>query len=369
MAWDFTTDSEIQLDMAKYLKDKVDELDTKFADLFTQIGPGNLGQHWVGTDYDSFNTGCEGYKVALQDMTDTVRMYATHFEKVADGTDTLATECINIIKEMTTRGAALPGSGGSGTSGGGSSNGGGNSSGGGNTSGGGNSSSGGNSSGVCTSYEDAAAAGYSNIRTPHEFARGGDDKEKYGTYENYLIAMQERYTGKHSAHDPANGGSGSSSNGGNSSRGGSSTGGAMTQVEKDKLAEYERYTNIKGDGWVETAVVKLERDVTLDQYASVEDKRECLKEAVGSNKTLFWLNGIPKDSVDSMSDSEVNKMFSMVLDNSDIDIPDSMVATAINNKYEAQAAQAERERQNEIDAYGELFGDDERGREIYEQTN
>ena len=104
MAWDFTTDSEIQLDMAKYLKDKADELDTKFADLFTQIGSGNLGQYWVGPDYDSFNTGCEGYKTALQDMTDTVRMYATHFEKVAEGTDTLASDCINIIKNMTTRG-------------------------------------------------------------------------------------------------------------------------------------------------------------------------------------------------------------------------------------------------------------------------
>ena len=67
MAWDFTVDSDIQLDMAKYLKEKADELDTQFANLYTQIGPSNLGAHWVGSDYDAFNVGCEGYKQALDD--------------------------------------------------------------------------------------------------------------------------------------------------------------------------------------------------------------------------------------------------------------------------------------------------------------
>lgn len=42
---------------------------------------------------------------------------------------------------------------------------------------------------VWKSYADAEAAGFSNIRTPHEFLRGGDDKVKYGTYQNYLAAM------------------------------------------------------------------------------------------------------------------------------------------------------------------------------------
>ena len=70
MAWDFTVDSDIQLDMAKMLKNKADELDTQFANLYTQIGPSNLGTHWVGSDYDAFNVGCEGYKQALDDMTD-----------------------------------------------------------------------------------------------------------------------------------------------------------------------------------------------------------------------------------------------------------------------------------------------------------
>ena len=118
MAWDFTVDSDIQLDMAKYLKEKADELDTQFANLYTQIGPSNLGAHWVGSDYDAFNVGCEGYKQALDDMTDSVRMYASHFEKVAEGTDLLSSLCISIVQNMTTRGDALPGSGGAATTGG-----------------------------------------------------------------------------------------------------------------------------------------------------------------------------------------------------------------------------------------------------------
>ena len=109
MAWDFTVDSDIQLDMAKVLKNKADELDTQFANLYTQIGPSNLGTHWVGSDYDAFNVGCEGYKQALQDMTDSIRMYADHFESVAEGTDALSSMCISIVQNMTTRGDALPG--------------------------------------------------------------------------------------------------------------------------------------------------------------------------------------------------------------------------------------------------------------------
>ena len=37
MAWDFTVDSTIQLDLAKYLKEKADDLDTEIANLYTQI--------------------------------------------------------------------------------------------------------------------------------------------------------------------------------------------------------------------------------------------------------------------------------------------------------------------------------------------
>lgn len=51
------------------------------------------------------------------------------------------------------------------------------------------------SSGVWKSYADACADGYSNIRTAHKFARGGEDKTKYGTYAAYLEAMYNKYMG------------------------------------------------------------------------------------------------------------------------------------------------------------------------------
>ena len=50
------------------------------------------------------------------------------------------------------------------------------------------------SKGEWKTYEDAAAAGYSNIRTGHEFSRSDNaDKQKYGTYDKYLDAMYQRY--------------------------------------------------------------------------------------------------------------------------------------------------------------------------------
>lgn len=49
-------------------------------------------------------------------------------------------------------------------------------------------------SGVWKSYQDACDAGYSNIRTPHEFSRNNNsDKQKYGTYEAYLEGMYKKY--------------------------------------------------------------------------------------------------------------------------------------------------------------------------------
>lgn len=48
-----------------------------------------------------------------------------------------------------------------------------------------------------TSYKDAGAAGFGNIRTQHEFNRGNNsDKQKYGTYQAYLDAMYEQYMGE-----------------------------------------------------------------------------------------------------------------------------------------------------------------------------
>lgn len=51
------------------------------------------------------------------------------------------------------------------------------------------------SGGGWTSYADAAAQGYSNIKTAREFARGGSDKSTYGSYQNYLDAMYQKYGG------------------------------------------------------------------------------------------------------------------------------------------------------------------------------
>lgn len=48
------------------------------------------------------------------------------------------------------------------------------------------------------SYQDAADAGFSNIRTRSEFGRAGNsDKEKYGTYQAYLDAMYRKYVGEY----------------------------------------------------------------------------------------------------------------------------------------------------------------------------
>ena len=45
------------------------------------------------------------------------------------------------------------------------------------------------------SYEDAANAGFANIKTAREFNRGGRDKEQYGDYQSYLNAMYDKYMG------------------------------------------------------------------------------------------------------------------------------------------------------------------------------
>ncbi len=106
MAWDFTADSDIQRSMAQKIKEKSESLDGEFANLYGEIG--NLGTHWVGEDYNLFSSGCDGYKTALADMTTSMKMYAGHFEKIATGTDELATTLIGIVQNMTTRGGGGP---------------------------------------------------------------------------------------------------------------------------------------------------------------------------------------------------------------------------------------------------------------------
>lgn len=205
--WDFTIDSDKQVEVSKALYETAGKFDEKKTLFYNQIdGMGDSGA-WTGEDYTSFKEGTHGYEGALQDLSDGFRMFGKHFEIMAEGTSTLATDLINIIRNMTgsvstansgetsnpyydassgplyseepdpdadsssspsmSYGAgdepAAPVS---------------------------DSNSG---SGVWTSYEEAAAAGFANIRTRREFLRGGDDKDKYGTYEEYLKAMYEKY--------------------------------------------------------------------------------------------------------------------------------------------------------------------------------
>lgn len=45
-------------------------------------------------------------------------------------------------------------------------------------------------------YNQAAAAGFANVMTKTEFLRHKNTKDKYGSYENYLSAMQSKYQGQ-----------------------------------------------------------------------------------------------------------------------------------------------------------------------------
>lgn len=100
-SWDFTADSENQVLLAKDINTAADDFDDQIKNLYTEID--NLSLGWVGEDYDSFKEGTNGYSQALQDLSNSMRMFAGHYEKVATGTDTLATELINIVNTCTTR--------------------------------------------------------------------------------------------------------------------------------------------------------------------------------------------------------------------------------------------------------------------------
>lgn len=116
--WDFTADSDIQTELSSKLNEAADKYDAKVEAMYKEIESLGSNSYWVGEDYDAFKTGTEGYKTALKDLSDGIRMYGTHFETMATGTDTLASELIAIIQNMTGSGN------GGGTSGGGTGNGG-----------------------------------------------------------------------------------------------------------------------------------------------------------------------------------------------------------------------------------------------------
>lgn len=99
--WNFTADSEIQKELANELYKSADNFDTKVGQMYTQIDVMGSEQAWVGEDYDLFKLGCDGYKGAMKDLSDSFRMYAKHFEKVSSGTEQLATELINMVQNST----------------------------------------------------------------------------------------------------------------------------------------------------------------------------------------------------------------------------------------------------------------------------
>ena len=113
-AWSFLADSNNQLTLADALTEAANNFDSKKGEMFGKID--NMGNHWKGEDYDLFNTSAHNYDPALQDFSDSIRMYASQFEKISGATEQLATELISIIMNMTGSGTAS----GSGTGPGGS---------------------------------------------------------------------------------------------------------------------------------------------------------------------------------------------------------------------------------------------------------
>ncbi len=154
-----------------------------------------------------------------------------YIKALQEGSD----EAVKIAQQLAVQvGTALNSSADTSSGGGGSS--------GGSTSGG---SSGGGSSGggAWKSYSDAAAAGFSNIRTQSEFARGGSDKQKYGTYQAYLDAMYEKYVGG----------------------GGGGSGGTGTTTPKPSVTYYSPPT--KRDGFLEGTGIDIGGiTLTADEY-------------------------------------------------------------------------------------------------------
>lgn len=99
-SWDFTIDSDKQNELAGKLSEAADNFDTKVSLLYGQIDSMN-GTSWIGEDYDTFHTGVHNYEGALKDLSNGFRMFSEHYKLMAEGTNTLASDLINIIKNMT----------------------------------------------------------------------------------------------------------------------------------------------------------------------------------------------------------------------------------------------------------------------------
>ena len=177
MAWDFTADSEIQAELSKNLGDYADKYDEKVAEMYGKIG--EMGTYWIGDDYNQFVTGTDGYKTALADLSNSIRMYSAHFADVSGGTVELADALVEIVNGLVNYTASNPYGVTSGPQG--------------------DDPSGGNgdqpAGGGWSSYEEAAAAGHPEIMTEEEFERhrGQGSAAGYDTYQDYLNAMYQQY--------------------------------------------------------------------------------------------------------------------------------------------------------------------------------
>lgn len=102
-SWNFTADSEIQAELATRLNEAAEKFDTRVTEMYQQIDSMGANKNWVGEDYDAFKTGTEGYKQALSDLDNTLRMYSEQYKKMSEATEELSTELINIVNTSTTR--------------------------------------------------------------------------------------------------------------------------------------------------------------------------------------------------------------------------------------------------------------------------
>ncbi len=99
MAWDFVADSEKQNELSKNLLDSIDRYNSQVDNMYGAIT--ELGGAWKGSDYDMFLEGTKGYETALNDLAESIKIYSDHFAKMAEGTETLATELVDIAKNIT----------------------------------------------------------------------------------------------------------------------------------------------------------------------------------------------------------------------------------------------------------------------------
>ena len=99
--WDFTVDSEEQINLADELDKAADNFDSKVRDVYSDIN--EMGTYCVGSDYNAFKEGTNGYQQALSDLGDSMRLFSDQFEKTSNGTEELAKELIDIVDTCTSR--------------------------------------------------------------------------------------------------------------------------------------------------------------------------------------------------------------------------------------------------------------------------